>query len=113
MDGSGEALVMLLLFVGLFLNWIKAVISAAIAVLIRNRIASVAVVLIAGAIEGLVGSRLELLDLYLTRIGWEAIDALTWITIVLSALASLLWWVIARSIYALLRRVLRRADAPR
>ena len=113
MDGSGEALVMLLLFVGLFLNWIKAVISAAIAVLIRNRIASVAVVLIAGAIEGLVGSRLELLDLYLTRIGWEAIDALTWITIVLSALASLLWWLIARAIDALVRRILRRADAPR
>lgn len=113
MDASSEVLVTLLLFVGLFLNWIKAVISAAIAVLIRNRIASVAVVLIAGAIEGLVGSRLELLDLYLTRIGWEAIDALTWITIVLSALASLLWWLIARAIDALVRRILRRADAPR
>lgn len=112
MDASGEALITLLLFVGLFLNWIKAVISAAIAVLIRNRAASVAVVLMVGAVEGLVGSRLELLDLYLTRIGWEAIDALTWITIVLSALASLLWWVIARALYALVQR-LRGATAPR
>jgi hypothetical protein len=112
MDALGETLITLLLFVGLFLNWIKAVISAVIAVLIRNRIASVAVVLMVGAIEGLVGSRLELLDLYLTRIGWEAIDALTWITIVLSALASLLWWVIARALYALVRR-LRGATAPR
>ncbi len=112
MDAPGEALITLLLFVGLFLNWIKAVISAAIAVLIRNRAASVAVVLMVGAVEGLVGSRLELLDLYLTRIGWEAIDALTWITIVLSALASLLWWVIAQALYALARR-LRGAPASR
>ena len=36
-----------------------------------------------------------------------ALDALTGITVVLSALASLLWWIIARVLYALARRVLR------
>jgi ABC-type microcin C transport system permease subunit YejE len=109
MDASSEALITLLLFVGLFLHWIKAVISAAVAVLIRNRIASVGLVLMVGAVEGLVGPRLELLDLYLTRTGWETIDTLTLITIVLSALASVLWWLIARALYALVRR-LRGAD---
>ena len=96
MDGSSQAIITLLLFVGLFLSWSKAVISAAIAIVIRNRAVSAVVAFIAGAVEGLVGSRLELLDLYLTRNGWEAIDALTLITVTLSALASLLWWVTAR-----------------
>jgi hypothetical protein len=60
-----------------------------------------------GALEGLFGPRLELFDLYLTRSGWEAIDALTWVTVALSALASLLWWIFARGIYALVQRLLR------
>ena len=69
--------------------------------------------LIVGALEGLFGSRLELLDLYLTRSGWEAIDALTLISVALSALASLLWWIVARALYALVMRIMRRpAVAP-
>ena len=67
--------------------------------------------LIAGALEGLFGSRLELFDLYLSRTGWQAIDALTVITVVLSALGSLLWWIIARALYALVRRVVRGRTA--
>jgi hypothetical protein len=109
MDGPDELSVTLLLFVGLFLNWTKAIFSAVIAVLIRNRMASLAVVLIAGAIEGLVGPRLELLDLYLTRDGWAAIDALTIVTVALSALASLAWWCVARTVDALVRHILRPA----
>jgi hypothetical protein len=113
MDGSSDLVVMLLLLVGLFLNWIKAVISAAIAILIRNRVASLIVVLVVGALEGLVGSRLELLDLYVSSSGWAAIDALAIITVVLSALASLAWWLIARALYALGRCVLRGPAPPR
>jgi hypothetical protein len=111
MDGPGELLVALLLFVGLFLNWIKAAVSVAIAVLIRHRSASLLAVLVVGAFEGLVGSSLELFDLYLTREGWASIDTLALITIALSALASLAWWCIARATGALARRVLRPAAA--
>ncbi len=85
--------------------------SAAIAIVIRNRALSLVAVLIAGALEGLFGSRLELFDLYLSRTGWQAIDALTVITVVLSALGSLLWWIIARALYALVRRVVRGRTA--
>ena len=106
MDES-NVFVTMLLFAGLFLSWSKAVISAAIAIIIRNRALSLVVVLIVGAFEGLLGSRLELLDLYLSRTGWQAIDALTVITVVLSALGSLLWWIVARALYALVRRVIR------
>jgi hypothetical protein len=109
MDVLGELAVALLLFVGLFLSWTKAIISVVIAVFIRHRVASLIAVLMAGAIEGLVGSRLELLDLYLTRDGWAAIDALTMITIALSALASLAWWCIVRTVDALVRHILRPA----
>lgn len=111
MDGSDDILLTLLLFAGLFLNWIKAAVSTAIAVFIRHRAASVIVVAVAGTIEGLVGSRLELLDLYLTRDGWVSIDALTLITVALSAVASFAWWCIARALYTLVRRVLRPAVA--
>ena len=107
MDESSQLTVLLLLFVGLFLSWSKAVISAAIAIVIRNRGASLAVALIAGALEGLLGSRLELLDIYLTRDGWASIDALTLITVTLSVLASLLWWLIARMLFALVLRIVR------
>lgn len=110
MDES-NVFVTMLLFAGLFLSWSKAVISAAIAIIIRNRALSLVVVLIVGAVEGLLGSRLELLDLYLSRTGWQAIDALTVITVVLSALGSLLWWVVARALYALVRRVIRGTAA--
>ena len=110
MDES-NVFVTMLLFAGLFLSWSKAVISAAIAIIIRNRALSLVVVLIVGAFEGLFGSRLELLDLYLSRTGWQAIDALTVITVVLSALGSLLWWVVARALYALVRRVIRGTAA--
>ena len=57
------------------------------------------------------GSKLELLDLYLTRDGWAAFDALDAITVALSALAGLIWWVIARTLCALVRRVIRVARA--
>jgi ABC-type microcin C transport system permease subunit YejE len=107
MDESSQLIVLLLLFIGLFLNWSTAVISAAIAIVIRNRGVSLAVALIVGALEGLLGSRLELLDVYLTRDGWVAIDALTLITVVLSAAASLLWWLIARTLLALVLRIVR------
>jgi ABC-type microcin C transport system permease subunit YejE len=112
MDES-NVVVTLLLFAGLFLNWSKAVISAAIAIIIRNRALSLVVVLIVGALEGLFGSRLELFDLYLSRTGWQAIDALTVITVVLSALGSLLWWIVARALYALVLRVIRGPAAAR
>jgi len=36
---------------------------------------------------------------------------LTVITVVLSALGSLLWWVVARALYALVRRVIRGTAA--
>ena len=108
-----NVVVTLLLFAGLFLNWSKAVISAAIAIIIRNRALSLVVVLIVGALEGLFGSRLELFDLYLSRTGWQAIDALTVITVVLSALGSLLWWIVARALYALVLRVIRGPAAAR
>ena len=108
-----NVVVTLLLFAGLFLNWSKAVISAAIAIIIRNRALSLVVVLIVGALEGLFGSRLELFDLYLSRTGWQAVDALTVITVVLSALGSLLWWIVARALYALVLRVIRGPAAAR
>ena len=111
MDESSQAIVLLLLFVGLFLSWTKAVIGSAIAIVIRNRAASLVAALIVGALEGLFGSRLELLDLYLSRAGWEAIDALAGIAVVLSALASLLWWMLARALYALLLRLVRGPQA--
>ena len=111
MDGPGELLVALLLFVGLFLNWIKAAVCVAIAVLIRHRGASLVVVLVTGALEGLVGSRFELLDLYLTQEGWASLDTLALITVALSMLASLAWWCIARAIVALVRRALPPAAA--
>jgi ABC-type microcin C transport system permease subunit YejE len=108
-DESSQAITLLLLFVGLFLSWSKALISAAIAIVIRDRAVSLALALIVGALEGLFGSRLELLDIYLTRDGWATIDALTLITVALSALASLLWWLIARMPFELMRRVGARA----
>lgn len=111
MDGSGEFILTLFLFAGLFFNWIKAAISAAIAVLVRSRPASIATVLAVGAIEGLVGSRLELLDIYLTRDGWESIDVLALFTVVLSAIASLIWWLIARGLYSVARRLWQPAGA--
>jgi ABC-type microcin C transport system permease subunit YejE len=112
MDES-NVVVTLLLFAGLFLNWSKAVISAAIAIIIRNRALSLVVVLIVGALEGLFGSRLELFDLYLSRTGWQAVDALMVITVVLSAFGSLLWWIVARALYALVLRVIRGPAAAR
>lgn len=108
MDGSGDVLLLLLLLlIDLLFNWIKAVLSAAIAVLVRHRMASAIAAAAVGAIEGLVGSRLELLDVYLTRDGWESIDALTLATVVLSAAASLVWWAVARALYAWARRAWR------
>jgi len=112
MDES-NVVVTLLLFAGLFLNWSKAVISAAIAIIIRNRALSLVVVLIVGALEGLFGSRLELFDLYRSRTGWQAVDALMVITVVLSAFGSLLWWIVARALYALVLRVIRGPAAAR
>lgn len=94
-----------LLFMGLFLNWITAVIGAGLAVLIRARLASFLLALLLGALEGLVGPRLELLDIYLTRDGWASIDALSIITMVLAAAACLAWWTIGRVGVALVRRV--------
>ncbi len=66
----------------------RIAVSAAIAVVVRHRTASLLAVIVAGALLGLVGSRLELLDLYLTRDGWAAFDALDAITVALSALAA-------------------------
>ena len=106
MDGQGDILFAMLLFVGLFLNWIKAVISAAIAVFVRHPAASVTFAAAIGAVEGLVGSRLELVDLYLTRDGWSAIDVLTALQVTVSMVASTVWWGFARGIHALVRRIL-------
>ena len=105
MEGSD----VLLLFANSFFNVINAVVSAAGAILIRNRIASFIVVLLAGAIVGLVGSSFELLDIYLTREGWAAFGALDAITVFLSMLASVAWWGIARLLYVLARRILSRS----
>jgi ABC-type microcin C transport system permease subunit YejE len=110
MDES-NIIITLPLFADLFLTWSRAVITAAIAIVIRNRALSLVTVPIVGALEGLFGSRLELVDLYLSRSGWEAIDTLTLISVVLSALASLLWWIVARASYALVMRVVRRPAA--
>ena len=57
--------------------------------------------------------RLELFDLYLSRTGWQAVDALMVITVVLSAFGSLLWWIVARALYALVLRVIRGPAAAR
>jgi hypothetical protein len=111
MDESSQAAFIFFLFLDLLLNWSKAAICAAVALFIRNRSVSAVLALITGAFEGLFGPRLELFDLYLTRSGWEAIDALTWTTIALSALASLMWWIAARGLYALARRVVRGSAA--
>ena len=105
MEGSD----VLLLFANSFFNVISAVVSVAVAILIRNRIASFIVVLLAGAIVGLVGSSFELLDIYLTREGWAAFGALDAITVFLSMLASVAWWGIARLLYVLARRILSRS----
>jgi hypothetical protein len=107
MDESGQAALLLSLFLDLLLSGSKAVISAAIAILVRHRAVSVGLALMIGALEGLLGSRLELLDIYLSRSGWEAIDALALTTAVLSALASVAWWTLARIAYALVRRAVR------
>jgi hypothetical protein len=105
MEGPSELAVAGLLFVGLFLNWVTAAIGVGLAVLIRARLASLLLTLLIGALEGLVGSRLELLDIYLTRDGWASIDALTVITMALSAAACLAWWGIGRFGFALVRRL--------
>ena len=69
-------------------------------------------VIISGAIFGLLGTQFELLSLYLTRDGWMAFGTLDAITVALSALASVLWWVAARALQALVRRLVRgRATA--
>lgn len=107
MDESSQAIITFLLFADLFLNWSKAVIAAAIAVVIRSRAASLAAALVVGGLEGLLGSRLELIDIYLSSSGWQAIDVLTLVTVALSALAGLLWWAIARGAAALVRRAAR------
>lgn len=111
MDWSGEVLLTLLLFVGLLFNWVKAAICAVVAVLVRPRAASAALAMALGAVEGLLGSRLELLDIYLTADGWATIDGFALFTVALSAVASLLWWGLARAIDALVRRLRRPAGA--
>ena len=108
MGESSDITFAVLLFAGLFLDWVRAAVSAAAAVLVRNSNASAIVAAVLGAIMGLVGSRLELLDVYFTRDGWEAIDILTALQVTMSALAGIAWWGIARAGYALARRLAGR-----
>ena len=92
------------LFEGEFLNWSVALISAAIAIAIRPLVRSIVLAIAAGAFLGFVGPKFELLDIYLTPAGWQSIDTLTLTVVALTALASLLWWIIARALYDLVRR---------
>ena len=112
MDESSQILAALPLFLELFQDWIRFAVSAAIALIIRNRFGSLIAVIISGAIFGLLGTQFELLSLYLTRDGWVAFGTLDAITVALSVLASVLWWVAARALQALVRRLVRgRATA--
>ncbi len=99
-----------LLFVGEFLNWSTGLIGLAVALVVRPRTLSMIAAMAAGAVLGLVGAKLELLDLYLTPAGWQSIDGLTVTVVVLSALACLLWWVIGRVARALAWRAVGRND---
>lgn len=99
-----ESTTLLLLFLELFLSWTKIAISVLIAILVRHRAVGALLAATAGAMEGLVGPRLELLDVYLAGSGWASIDLLTLTTVALSALGSLLWWYFARTVRALVRR---------
>jgi ABC-type microcin C transport system permease subunit YejE len=92
------------LFLDLLTSWTKIGISVLIAILVRYRAISATLAMVAGALEGLVGSKLELLDIYLSRSGWESIDLLTLTAVALSALGSLLWWSLARAVCTLVRR---------
>jgi hypothetical protein len=92
------------LFVASFLAWSVGLAGVAIAFLVRNRSVGFAAAIAAGALFGLLGPDLELLDLYLSVVGWESVDALTLLAVALSALACLLWWVIGRLARALVLR---------
>lgn len=101
-----------LLFVGEFLNWSTGLAGVLIAVLVKPRTASMIAAIAAGAFFGLVGAKLELLDLYVTTAGWKSLDGLALTVVALSALACLLWWVIGRVFYGLVLRLSGRARLP-
>ena len=95
-----NVVVTLLLFAGLFLNWSKAVISAAIAIIIRNRALSSCCRADRRRARRSVWLAARAVRPSTQPTGWQAIDALTVITVVLGV-GSLLWWIVARALYAL------------
>ncbi len=105
MEAPSDFAVTGFLFMERFLDWATAAIGAGVAVLIRLRLVSLLLAIILGALMGMVGPRLELLDIYLTRAGWASFDALTVITMTLAAAACLAWWIIGRIAFALVRRL--------
>ena len=99
------------LFAASFLAWSVGLAGVAIALLIRQRGAGLAAAVAAGALLGLLGPDLELVDLSLSAAGWQAIDALTLLVVALSALACMVWWVIGRLVRAIVLRA-RQPAAP-
>lgn len=101
MNWPGTVEFTFLLFLALFLSWIKAVLCVAVAVLIRNRWISVAAAAFIGIAETAVdmGPQLffsNLLDIYND------------LFLALPALAAIAWWGIGRALYALWNIARRR-----
>jgi len=101
MNWPGPVEFTFLLFLSLFLSWIKAVLCLAAAVLIRNRWASMAAAAFIGVAETAFDGGL---DLFLTLL----LDVYNDLFLALAALAALVWWGIGRALYAIISFGFRR-----
>lgn len=101
MNWPGPVEFTFLLFLSLFLSWIKAVLCLAAAVLIRNRWPSMAAAAFIGVAETAFDGGL---DLFLTLL----LDVYNDLFLALAALATLVWWGIGRALYAIISFGLRR-----
>jgi hypothetical protein len=90
-----------LVFLSLFLTWIKAVLCIAAAVLIRNRWISIST-------AGLIGIAETALDIGPGLFFSGLLDIYNDLFLIVPALAGVAWWGIGRAVDALVRYVMRR-----
>lgn len=101
MNWPGTVEFTFLLFLALFLSWIKAVFCLAAAVLIRNR-------WISAAAAGLVGIAETAVDMGPQLFFSNLLDIYNDLFLALPVLAAITWWGIGRALWALWNVATRR-----
>jgi len=101
MNWPGPVEFTFLLFLSLFLSWIKAVLCIAAAFIIRKYWLSMAIAALIGVAE-------TALDMGFGLFFSGVLDIYNDLFLALAALAAIAWWGIGRALYALVRYAVRR-----